>query len=197
MTTPQTTGEYVRGEGGDEATVAGSGIEIDGRGDIITNLHVVQGATAIWVDGERKHTIKARLVERYPSDDIAVIRVPSDRRDLHPLALGDSNTVKVGDEALVIGNPFGLGNSLSAGIISGANRKIVAPNGATINDALQTVAPVNPGNSGGPLVNAQGEVIGITSQIETADGRGGNVGIAFAIPIDAIKQLVSKFSTRQ
>jgi putative serine protease PepD len=197
VTTPQTTGEYARGEGGDEATMTGSGIEIDGSGDIVTNLHVVQDATTIMVGGEHKHTIKARIAERYPAVDIAVIRIPSARRDLHPLTLGDSNTVKVGDEAFVIGNPFDLGDSLSAGIISGANRKITAPNGATINDALQTDAPVNPGNSGGPLVNAQGEVIGIISQIETGDGRGGSVGIAFAIPINAIKQLVNRLSVRQ
>lgn len=194
----QSTYEYLKGEGGDEATATGSGFEIDRNGDFLTNLHVVEGATAIMISDEHKHAVKARVVEKLPSDDIAVIRATSfGGFKRQPLPLGDSNAVKVGDEALAIGNPFGLGDSLTTGVISGLNRRITAPNGAVISRALQTDAPVNPGNSGGPLINAQGEVIGINAQIETAGDRGGSVGIAFAIPINIVKRLIGKLTTHQ
>jgi putative serine protease PepD len=115
----------------------------------------------------------------------------SSERTLHPLALGDSNTVKVGDAVFVIGDPFGLGGTLTTGVISGLDRRITSPNGRTISNALQTDAPVNPGNSGGPLINNEGEVIGINSQIETSGNHGGSVGIAFAVPIDTAKRELS------
>jgi putative serine protease PepD len=105
----------------------------------------------------------------------------------HPIVLGDSSQVHVGDPAYAIGNPFGLGDTLTTGVISAVARRIQAPGGATIAGALQTDAPINPGNSGGPLLNQRGEAIGINSQIETG-GRGeGSVGIAFAIPINIAK----------
>jgi putative serine protease PepD len=122
-----------------------------------------------------------------PSDDLAMLRIPTGGLTLHPLALGDSSTVQVGDPVLAIGNPFGLTQTLTTGVISALGRRITAPNGVTITGALQTDAPINPGNSGGPLLNEQGEVIGINSQIETSGERGGSVGIAFAVPIDTAK----------
>src|SRR5262249_4416355 len=121
-----------------------------------------------------------------------LLRIPVTGVTLHPLILGDSNEVKVGDGVLVIGNPFGLGGTLTTGVISAVKRKIAAPNGATIDGVLQTDAPVNPGNSGGPLVNDEGDVIGINSQIETSGNRGGSVGIAFAIPIDSAKRELAR-----
>jgi S1-C subfamily serine protease len=189
----QSADEYLKGEaGGGQGTATGSGFEIDGNGTILTNWHVVQGAAKITVGLEHGKSIAASLVGKDPSHDIAVLRIPTDGLTLHPLALGDSSKTRVGDQVLAIGNPFGLARTLTTGVISALERKIQAPNGLTIDNALQTDAPINPGNSGGPLLNEAGQVIGINSQIETSGERGGNVGIAFAIPIDAVKGELAK-----
>ena len=184
---PRSTGEIFRGEGGQQGTATGSGFEIDRKGTILTNWHVIEGAakTTVTVDGQ---TLHASVLGDDPSDDLAVLHIPTDGLTLHPLALGDSSMVQVGDPVLAIGNPFGLAQTLTTGVISALGRRITAPNGLTIGDALQTDAPINPGNSGGPLLNEQGEVIGINSQIETDGSNSGNVGIAFAIPIDTAKR---------
>lgn len=179
--------ESLKGEGGEPATATGSGIEIDGDGTILTNWHVVDGATKVTVGFEHGKTVQASVIGKDPSDDLAVLRVPTDGLVLHPLVLGDSSKVQVGDPVLAIGNPFGLAQTLTTGVVSALQRQIQAPNGVTIKDALQTDAPINPGNSGGPLLNERGEVIGINSQIETNGNGGGNIGIAFAIPIDTAK----------
>jgi S1-C subfamily serine protease len=183
----QSAGEYLKGEGGGQGTATGSGFEIDGKGTILTNWHVVEGATKITIGFAHGKTVAANLIDKDPSLDIAVLRIPTDGLVLHPLALGDSGQARVGDPVLAIGNPFGLARTLTTGVISALERKIEAPNGLTIDDVLQTDAPINPGNSGGPLLDEAGAVIGINSQIETGGEHGGNVGIAFAIPIDSVK----------
>ncbi len=190
VSAPQSAGEILRGEGGQLGTATGSGFEIDGKGTIFTNWHVVENAAKILVAVDGK-TLDAKVLAKDPSDDLAVLHIPTSGLTLHPLALGDSATAQVGDPVLAIGNPFGLAQTLTTGVISALGRRITAPNGATIADVLQTDAPINPGNSGGPLLNEQGEVIGINSQIETGGSNSGNIGIAFAIPIDTAKRELS------
>jgi S1-C subfamily serine protease len=183
----QSASEYLKGEGGERGTATGSGFEIDGAGTILTNWHVVAGATGITVGLGHGKVVPATIVAKDPSRDVAVLRIAPGTLLLHPLSLGDSSRAKVGDPVAVIGNPFGLERTLTTGIVSALQRKLTAPNGVTIENAMQTDAPINPGNSGGPLLDADGDVIGINSQIETGGERGGSVGIGFAIPIDAAK----------
>jgi S1-C subfamily serine protease len=188
----ESVSEFLKGEGGQQSTATGSGFEVDGRGTILTNWHVVEGATKVTVGLEHGKTVTGQVIGKDPSNDLAILRIPTGGLTLHPLALGESSAAHVGDPALAIGNPYGLDRTLTTGVVSSLKRQIKAPDGLTINDALQTDAPINPGNSGGPLLNGQGEVIGINSQIVTSGSRGGNVGIAFAIPIDAAKKELTK-----
>ena len=124
------------------------------------------------------------MVGTDPATDLALLKVDAPADQLHPLALGDSSKVEVGDPVVAIGNPFGLDRTVTSGIVSALQRQIQAPNGFSISHVIQTDAAINPGNSGGPLIDADGQVIGINSQIETGGGGGGNVGIGFAIPIN-------------
>lgn len=179
--------EYLKGEGGERGTATGSGFEVDGAGTILTNWHVVAGASSVTVGVGHGRVVPAVIVAKDPSRDVAVLRIAPGALVLHPLSLGDSRGVRVGEPVSVIGNPFGLERTLTTGIISALQRKLTAPNGVTIENVMQTDAPINPGNSGGPLLDADGDVIGINSQIETGGERGGSVGIGFAIPIDAAK----------
>ncbi|MEA2495906.1 MAG: hypothetical protein QOJ29_3817, partial [Thermoleophilaceae bacterium] len=156
----------------------------------LTNAHVVEGAKGALVRfDEGGELVDARVVGRDLSTDIAVLKVDPGATKLHPLALGNSNRVHVGDPAIAIGNPFGYDRTVTTGIISALQRQIRAPNGFTIGHVIQTDAPINPGNSGGPLLNAKGQVIGINSQIATAGSRG-SVGIGFAVPINTAKKVV-------
>jgi S1-C subfamily serine protease len=175
------------GESQQQGTATGSGIVISSSGTILTNWHVVENAVKVTVSLEEGKTVNAQVVGKDPSNDLAVLHIPTEGLTLHPLALGDSSTVQVGDPALAIGNPFGQDHTLTTGVISALQRHITAPNGFTISNVLQTDAPINPGNSGGPLLNAQGQVIGINSQIETGGSGGGSVGIGFAVPINTAK----------
>lgn len=171
----------------------GSGFVLDKEGHIVTNYHVVQGADKIQVGFSNNASYSAKLVGSDPSTDLAVLKVSAPSRALTPLPLGNSDRVQVGDEVVAIGNPFGLDRTATAGIISAIQRKITAPNGFSIDHALQTDAPVNHGNSGGPLINAHGSVVGVNSQIETGtNGGDGNVGIAFAIPSNTVKDVVAQ-----
>jgi S1-C subfamily serine protease len=189
----QSPGEFLKGEsGGGQGTATGSGFEVGDGATILTNWHVVEGAAKITVGFEYGHTVEATVVGKDPSHDIAVLHIPTTELTLHPLRLGDSGRVHVGDPVLAIGNPFGLARTLTTGVVSALGRRIQAPNGLTINNALQTDAPINPGNSGGPLLDEEGQVIGINSQIETGGEHGGNVGIAFAIPIDTASSELAK-----
>jgi S1-C subfamily serine protease len=171
-----------------QGTATGSGFVVNSNGTILTNWHVVENAVKVTVSFEHSKTINAQVVGKDPSNDLAVLRVPTEGLTLHPLTLGDSSSVQVGEPVLAIGNPFGLSRTLTTGIISALQRHITAPNGFEIFNVLQTDAPINPGNSGGPLLNAEGQVIGINSQIETGgSGSDGSVGIGFAVPIDTAK----------
>ena len=170
----------------------GSGFVIDKAGHIVTNYHVVQGAKKIEVSFSNNDSVRATVVGSDPSTDIAVLRVDVAARALTPLRLGDSDTVQVGDSVVAIGNPFGLSRTVTAGIVSALQRPIQAPNGYTIDHVIQTDAALNHGNSGGPLLDASGEVIGVNSQIQSASGSDGNVGIGFAVPINTVKSIASQ-----
>ena len=168
----------------------GSGWVYDMKGDIVTDQHVVDGATAITVRFADGTTTKGTLVGSDASTDLAVVHVNVSPSKLHPLAVANSDDVQVGDGAVAIGSPFGLQNTVTWGIISALHRQQTAPNGFTIDDSIQTDAAINHGNSGGALLDMQGRVIGVTSQIES-DG-GGNEGVGFAVPSNTVKTVVTK-----
>jgi S1-C subfamily serine protease len=172
-----------------EAT--GSGFVVDQAGTILTNAHVVNGATKVTVQFQNKESVDAKVLGKDESTDLALLKVDPTGLKLRPLTLGSSKGVQVGDPAIAIGNPFGLERTLTTGVISAVQRTIQAPNNFQIDDVLQTDAPINPGNSGGPLIDATGKVIGINSQIATGgSGSQGSVGIGFAVPIDTAKQII-------
>ena len=176
----------------DGATASGSGFVIDDEGHILTNAHVVQGAGDIQVTlGEDEDPVDAELVGKDTSTDVAVLQVDPDDTELHPLTLGSSSELQVGDPVVAIGNPFGLERTVTTGIVSALQRQIKAPNGFTISDVVQTDAAINPGNSGGALLDQNGQVIGINSQIATAGG-GGSVGVGFAVPIDTARDVANQ-----
>jgi S1-C subfamily serine protease len=179
------------GESQRQGQATGSGIVIGTNGTILTNYHVIANAIKVTVSLEKGQTVNAQVIGKDPSNDLAVLRVPTDGLALHPLTLGDSSSAQVGDPVLAIGNPFNLERTLTTGVVSALQRQITAPNGFAIDNVLQTDAPINPGNSGGPLLNAAGQVIGINSQIETGGGGNGSVGIAFAVPINTAKSEIS------
>jgi S1-C subfamily serine protease len=172
-----------------EAT--GSGFVVDQAGTILTNAHVVNGATKVTVQFQNKESVVAKVLGKDESTDLALLKVEPAGLKLTPLTLGSSKGVQVGDPAIAIGNPFGLERTLTTGVISAVQRTIQAPNNFQIDDVLQTDAPINPGNSGGPLIDATGKVIGINSQIATGGSSSqGSVGIGFAVPIDTAKQII-------
>jgi S1-C subfamily serine protease len=173
---------------GGEAT--GTGFVIDVEGHILTNYHVVQGATSVSVGFDDNRVVSARVLGTDATNDLALLQVETAGLKLVPLQLGDSKTAQVGDPVLAIGNPFGLDRTLTTGVVSALQRQITAPNGFTIQHVIQTDAPINPGNSGGPLLDAAGRVIGINSQIITGGSSNGNVGIGFAVPINTAKRLL-------
>jgi len=182
-------------EGGGTAT--GSGFVIDSEGHLLTNNHVVEGADRIQVKlGSSDTTYKAKVVGTDPATDLALLDVEAPADQLHPLTLGRSSQMEVGDPVVAIGNPFGLDRTVTSGIVSALQRQIEAPDGFSITDVIQTDAAINPGNSGGPLINAAGAVIGINSQIATGGGGGGNVGIGFAIPIDTVRAEIHQLETK-
>jgi S1-C subfamily serine protease len=170
-----------------QSEATGSGFVIDNSGHILTNNHVVSGASKVTVK-IGSSTQDAKVVGSDPSSDVALLQV-SNTDGLHPLQLGKSSSVQVGDPVVAIGNPFGLDNTVTSGIVSALQREINAPNGFSISDVIQTDAAINPGNSGGPLLDSDGRVIGINSQIETGGGQG-SVGIGFAVPIDTASDVV-------
>jgi S1-C subfamily serine protease len=172
----------------DRGEATGSGFVIDGSGDILTNAHVVDGAVKVTVQFDNDKTVDAKVVGKDTGSDLALLKVDPDGLDLHPLELGSSKDVQVGDPVLAIGNPFGLDRTLTTGVVSALQRQIQAPNGFAIRDVIQTDAAINPGNSGGPLLDAAGRVVGINSQIATGGGGGGNVGIGFAVPVETAQK---------
>ena len=175
----------------DDRIATGSGFVVDGAGHVVTNQHIVagRGRTTVKFDAD-EDPVSATIVRRHPSTDLAVLRVSRGAvRRLRPLPLGASDAVRVGDAAIAIGNPFGLERSLSVGVVSAVGRRITAPDGTRIRGVVQTDAPINPGSSGGPLLDAAGRVIGVIAQ-----GRGS--GIAFAVPVDAVKRVVARVQRR-
>lgn len=163
----------------------GSGVVIDDRGDILTSLHVVAGADDIsltFADGSRSG---AQVVATQPNHDIAVLRATEPPQQLVPATLGNPNAMHVGDEAFVVGHPLGLYGSMSAGVISGFDRSFVLSNsGRKLDGLIQIDAAVNPGNSGGPLLNRDGQVIGIVAGLINPTDQNVFIGIGFAVPID-------------
>jgi S1-C subfamily serine protease len=172
----------------------GSGFVIDRAGHVITNWHVIQGAQKVQVSFSGQDQIPATVVGKDRTTDVAVLKVDAHARALTPLPLGDSDAVHVGDAVYAIGNPFGLTRTLTTGVVSAVQRQIFAPNGLPIERAIQTDAAINHGNSGGPLIGADGRVIGVTSQIQTGstDSTSGNVGIGFAIPINTVRDVAGQ-----
>jgi S1-C subfamily serine protease len=173
-----------------QGVATGSGFVLDKSGHILTNAHVIEGASRVSVQFEDNKTIEAKVEGKDTSTDIALLKIDTDGLNLKPLELGSSKSVQVGDPTIAIGNPFGLDRTLTTGVVSALQRKISAPNGYSISNVIQTDAAINPGNSGGPLLDAAGRVIGINSQIATGGSGGGNVGIGFAVPINTAKQIV-------
>jgi S1-C subfamily serine protease len=168
----------------------GSGFVFDRDGHVVTNQHVVDGGGTISVrfaDGSRH---RATLVGTDPSTDLAVIDVNAPLALLEPLALGDSARVEVGDAVVALGSPFGLEGTVTSGIVSALHRQMTAPNNFTINDSIQTDAAINHGNSGGPLLDREGRVIGVNAQIESESG--GNDGVGFAIPSNTVRAIVTQ-----
>src|SRR5438552_1452152 len=168
----------------------GSGFVYDTDGHIITNQHVVDGATSISVKFWNGATYKATVVGTDASTDLAVIKVDAPSSLLVPLALGNSDHVYVGDGVVAIGSPFGLEETVTSGIVSALHRQIDAPNNFTIANSIQTDAAINHGNSGGPLLDLQGDVIGVNAQIESDSG--GNDGVGFAIPSNTVSSVASQ-----
>jgi putative serine protease PepD len=172
----------------------GTGFVVASDGVIVTNQHVIDGASDITVklgDGGEQ---RATLVGQDRSSDIALLRIDTDGRKLTPLKLADSSNVQIGDDTFAIGNPFGLDRTLTTGVISATERNIQAPDGYSISGVLQTDAALNPGNSGGPLLNDRGEVIGVNSQIESSSGdgasQGANTGVGFAVPSNTVRKVI-------
>jgi putative serine protease PepD len=176
--------------GGGAQQAQGSGFVYDTAGHVITNYHVVQGATSLDVTLADGSTYDATVVGTDPSTDLAVLKINAPTTKLHPLALADSSAVAVGDGVVAIGSPYGLEETVTSGIVSALGRTIESTNGYSIPGTIQTDAAINHGNSGGPLLNLSGQVIGVTSQIESESG--GNTGVGFAIPSNTVRSVVDQ-----
>jgi putative serine protease PepD len=172
-----------------EPVATGSGFVIDDEGHIVTNQHVVGSSDTVTVRFANGDQAQARVIGTDPSTDVALLKLEGDR-DLTPLELGSADSLQVGDPVAAIGSPFGLEGTLTSGIVSALDRDIRAPNGFTIDGAVQTDAALNGGSSGGPLLDSAGRVVGISSQIESRNG--GNVGIGYAVPVETVKRVVDE-----
>ena len=168
----------------------GTGFVWDDRGHIVTNFHVIQEASGAKVTLADQSTWDAELVGAFPDRDLAVLRIHAPKDKLPPIAVGTSRDLQVGQRVYAIGNPFGLDQSLTLGIVSALNREIESFAGRTIRGVIQTDAAINPGNSGGPLLDSAGRLIGVNSQI--ASPSGASAGIGFAIPVDEVNRVVPR-----
>ena len=187
---------FFGGGGGSQQTQGeGAGVVYDTKGDILTDEHVVSGATSVKVNFQDGHSYSARVLGTDPSTDVGVIRVNAPASELHPIPLANSSEAQVGDPVVAIGSPFSLPETTTAGIVSQTGRSITAPNNYTIPNAIQTDAAINPGNSGGPLLDADGRVLGLNDQIETnnqtAGGEGSSSGVGFAVPSNTVKRIAA------
>jgi putative serine protease PepD len=188
VATQQSNGFGPGGSGQGQAQ--GSGFVYDAAGHIITNEHVVEGADSVSVTFWNGKKYDASVVGTDPSTDLAVLKVDAPSSLLQPLSLGASSKLAVGDSVVAIGSPFGLEETVTTGIVSALHREMTSPNSFAIDDSIQTDAAINHGNSGGPLLNSQGQVIGVNAQI--ASDSGGNDGVGFAIPSDTVRSIASQ-----
>jgi S1-C subfamily serine protease len=178
--------------GSQTESAQGTGFQVDRLGDIVTNYHVVANSDSVQVRLNDGHTYGGIVVGTDPNRDVAVIRIHAPQSELHPLTFANSSAVSVGDPVVAIGDPYGLRNTVTAGVVSALNRTIVSPDNHPITSVIQTDAAINSGNSGGPLLNSQGDVIGVNSQIESGsqgtggEGSSGNIGIGFSIPSNMV-----------
>jgi putative serine protease PepD len=183
--------QTTNGFGGSQSQAAeGSGFVYDTSGHVITNQHVVAGATSVNVTFWNGKSYGAHVVGTDPSTDLAVLKVDAPPTILYPLTLDNSNNVQVGDNVVAIGSPFGLSETVTAGIVSALHRQMTSPNNFAIDDSIQTDAAINHGNSGGPLLDNQARVIGVNAQIESDSG--GSDGVGFAIPSNTIKAIAAQ-----
>jgi putative serine protease PepD len=188
VTSQQSTGGGLFGGGGTQQTEGeGAGVVYDKKGDILTDQHVVSGATSVTVHFQNGVNAKAKVLGQDASTDMAVIRVNVPASELHPIPFANSNDAQVGDAVVAIGSPFSLPETVTSGIVSAVGRSIPAPNNYTISGAIQTDAPINPGNSGGPLLDGNGAVLGLNDQIDTSSDQ--SAGIGFATPGNADVQV--------
>jgi S1-C subfamily serine protease len=182
--------------GGSEQTQGeGAGVVYDKNGDILTDEHVVAGATSVNVTFENGYKVGAKVLGTDPSTDVAVIKVNAPASQLHPIPFADSSTAQVGDPVVAIGSPFSLPETVTSGIVSAVGRSITAPNNFTITGSIQTDAAINPGNSGGPLLDGNGRVLGLADQIETNNttptGQGSSSGVGFAIASNMVARIAN------
>jgi putative serine protease PepD len=196
ISSPAQQGPFGQG-GSSSSTATGSGFVVDSKGDIVTAAHVVDGASSLKVTFADGTTRTATLLGKDDATDMAVLKVDPTGLTLHPLTLGSSASLKVGDAVLAIGSPFGYQESLSTGVVSGLDRTIQAPNGFTIAHSVQTDAAINPGNSGGPILDSSGRVIGIADQIATNGSADQSSGVGFAVPSDLISAELTKLEAGQ
>jgi putative serine protease PepD len=189
QTTLSSTSPFPDGQSG-SASAEGTGFVYDDQGHIVTNQHVISGANSIKVTFQDGKTYTATVVGSDPSTDVAVLKVDAPASELSPLTLADSDGVAVGDGVVAIGDPFGLTDTVTSGIVSAINREIQAPDSTPITGAIQTDAAINHGNSGGPLFNLDGKVIGVTAQIESDSG--GSDGVGFALPSNLVKTIAGE-----
>jgi putative serine protease PepD len=187
--TVTTTSQSLLG-GTQQSQGEGAGVVYDTKGDILTDEHVVNGATTAKVTFQDGHTATAKVIGTDSSTDVGVIRVSGATSELHPLTFANSGQAQVGDPVVAIGSPFSLPETVTAGIVSQVGRSITAPNGFTIAGAIQTDAPINPGNSGGPLLDAAGHVLGLNDQIQTNSGS--SAGIGFATPGNTVQRIANE-----
>ncbi|MFN7115624.1 MAG: S1C family serine protease [Saprospiraceae bacterium] len=167
---------------------SGSGFVWDKQGHIVTNFHVIQGANKATVTLSDRTTFDAEVVGAYPEKDLAVLRIQAPANKLTPIPVGASENLRVGQSVYAIGNPFGLDQTLTTGIVSALGREIESVAGVPIRDVIQSDAAINPGNSGGPLLNSSGQLIGVNTAIYSPSGA--SAGIGFSIPVDAVKWVV-------
>lgn len=168
----------------------GTGFVWDAQGHIVTNFHVIQGGSGARVTVADQTSFPAKLVGAFPDRDLAVLKVDAPAGKLPPIALGTSRDLQVGQRVYAIGNPFGLDQTLTTGIVSALNRSIESFNGRSIRGVVQTDAAINPGNSGGPLLDSAGRLVGVNTQI--ASPSGASAGIGFAIPADEVNRIVPR-----
>jgi S1-C subfamily serine protease len=172
------------------STAQGSGFVFDRAGHVVTNQHVVDGASSVTVRFSNGSSYPARVVGTDGSTDLAVIDVDAPSKLLKPLRLADSSEVEVGAAVVALGSPFGLEGTITSGIVSALHRQMTAPNNFTITDSIQTDAAINHGNSGGPLLDGRGRVIGVNAQIESESG--GSDGVGFAIPSNTVRSIATQ-----